>query len=235
MPTGTYTKTDWTTSTPITAKAMNHMETQYEEAKHLIDNHDHDSRYYKKSESDTKFFHTGHMGAGSGADADMLDGQHLSNIMNASLPVGAILIWSGTDANVPQGWAICNGQIANGMQTPDLRDRFVIGAGGALSKGATGGAANVTPTATLAAGDHTLTVSEIPAHTHSYSDTYVTSSAGRFCVTSTSKAGSQANKTDGVTAATGSNAAHSHTGSIAFSGNSNIPPYYALFYIMKVS
>jgi hypothetical protein len=50
-------------------------------------------------------------------------------------PVGGIIMWSGTLAKVPVGWALCDG--ANG--TPDLRDKFVCGAGNSLSVGATGG------------------------------------------------------------------------------------------------
>ena len=53
----------------------------------------------------------------------------------ASFPVGGIIMWSGTIAAIPTGWALCNG--SNG--TPDLRDRFVIGAGSTYAVGATGG------------------------------------------------------------------------------------------------
>ena len=44
----------------------------------------------------------------------------------AAIPVGGIIMWSGTTANIPSGWALCNGQ----NNTPDLRERFVVGAGG---------------------------------------------------------------------------------------------------------
>ena len=53
------------------------------------------------------------------------------------LPRGAILIWSGSVSSIPAGWALCNGQ--NG--TPDLRDRFIVGAGGSYAIGAKGGSA----------------------------------------------------------------------------------------------
>ena len=42
----------------------------------------------------------------------------------SSVPSGTIVLWSGTLATIPSGWFLCNGQ--NG--TPDLRNRFVIGA-----------------------------------------------------------------------------------------------------------
>jgi hypothetical protein len=84
------------------------------------------------------------------------------------VPRGGIIMWSGSVASVPAGWALCNG--ANG--TPDLRDRFVIGAGGTRNPGATGGAASGT---TSSAGAHThtgstggtaLTEAQMPSHQH---------------------------------------------------------------------
>ena len=59
-----------------------------------------------------------------------------------------------TGSTAPSGWAICNG--SNG--TPDLRDRFIVGAGSAYSVNNTGGANSVT-----------LTESQIPSHNHTFS------------------------------------------------------------------
>lgn len=42
------------------------------------------------------------------------------------IPLGGIIMWSGTVP--PPGWAVCDGSLANGVQTPDLRGRFVVGA-----------------------------------------------------------------------------------------------------------
>ena len=82
------------------------------------------------------------------------------------IPVGGIILWSGTIANIPEGWALCNG--TNG--TPNLTSRFVVGAvsdaDATYAPGATGGAASVT-----------LTSTQIPAHTHS-SGSLVTGSSG---------------------------------------------------------
>jgi hypothetical protein len=55
---------------------------------------------------------------------------------NTSFPPGMIALWSGALANLPVGWALCDG--ANG--TPDLRDRFVQGVASGQDPGATGGA-----------------------------------------------------------------------------------------------
>lgn len=53
------------------------------------------------------------------------------------LPPGLILIWHSDIVNIPDGWALCDGN--NG--TPDLTDKFVIGAGGFFDPGVTGGSA----------------------------------------------------------------------------------------------
>lgn len=72
--------------------------------------------------------------------------------VGGSIPVGGIIMWSGTVANIPSGWRLCDG----GGGTPDLRGRFVAGAGGSYSVGNTGGADTVT-----------LTTSQMPSHNHS--------------------------------------------------------------------
>jgi hypothetical protein len=51
----------------------------------------------------------------------------------SALPAGTVAMWSG--ATIPDGWTLCNGSDG----TPDLRDRFVLGAGGSYSVGNTGG------------------------------------------------------------------------------------------------
>lgn len=61
---------------------------------------------------------------------------------NSRLPAGAIIMWSGTTSNIPTGFALCDGN--NG--TPDLRDRFIVGAGNTYTAGSTGGATTHTHT-----------------------------------------------------------------------------------------
>jgi len=65
---------------------------------------------------------------------------------------GMIVIWSGPIVSIPAGWVLCDG--SNG--TPDLRDKFVIGAGGAYAVGASGGAATHTHPFTSNVHNHTL-------------------------------------------------------------------------------
>ena len=66
-------------------------------------------------------------------------------------PTGVICMWSGSFATIPIGWALCDG--TNG--TPDLRDKFILGATVTADVGTSGGA-----------NSHTLTTSEIPSHSH---------------------------------------------------------------------
>jgi len=68
-----------------------------------------------------------------------------------SVPVGTITMWGGDVADIHPNWAVCDGQYG----TPDLRDRFIVGAGSFYEKGQTGGRSSVQ-----------LTVDEMPSHTH---------------------------------------------------------------------
>jgi len=71
--------------------------------------------------------------------------------VSGGIPSGIIVIWWGSIGSIPEGWALCDG--TNG--TPDLRDRFIVGAGSSYNVGDTGGEAF-----------HTLTINEMPSHTH---------------------------------------------------------------------
>ena len=152
---------------------------------------------------------------------------------------GMILIWSGSIGQISSiagGWVLCDG--SNG--TPDLRDRFVIGAGNAYSVAQTGGSANavvVTHTHSATSTSTSTSVVTDPGHTH---NTGVNNSTG-----STFKNGLYGASLSGVTtvdtAFTGISVATSTstaTTTAAPSGsvsgtNAKLPPYYALCYIMK--
>lgn len=68
---------------------------------------------------------------------------------NALLPAGCIIKWSGTLATIPAGWHLCDGTSG----TPDLRDRFTVGAGITFTPGAVGGSSAISGT-TSTAGSH---------------------------------------------------------------------------------
>jgi microcystin-dependent protein len=152
--------------------------------------------------------------------------------------VGGIIMWSGAVAAIPAGWALCDGD--NG--TPDLRDRFVVGAGNGYAVGAKGGATTHTHaiggSATLSGnvGATTLTTEQMPSHAHS-----MTYRIGSGSVTVQTTPQSIANYTNNQnTSATGGGTSHTHSisGSASLSGNtgsaSSLPPYYALAYIMFI-
>ena len=79
---------------------------------------------------------------------------------HGTAPVGCIILWSGAANNIPEGWALCNGQTVDGQKTPDLSGRFVVGYdandGDYNAVGKTGGEKK-----------HQLTVAEMPSHNHS--------------------------------------------------------------------
>jgi microcystin-dependent protein len=92
--------------------------------------------------------------------------QKTSNFANASIPIGGIIMWSG--ASVPSGFALCDGGIVNGSQTPDLRGRFIVGQdprtsypGGTIWDSNYNGIGN-----TGGAKDVTLMEDQMPSHTH---------------------------------------------------------------------
>jgi microcystin-dependent protein len=163
----------------------------------------------------------------STAEINTLDG--INTASNFGLvPSGAILLWSGSVATIPSGWFICDG--TNG--TPNLTGRFVVHAdadsGGTYDVGDTGGSAD----AIAVAHTHTYsgTTNTTGAHTHTYQ---MKVSTGGFvdggdplnlglANYNTSSAGDHSHTFSGTTASTGS----SGTGA-------NLPPYYALAYIMK--
>ncbi len=122
------------------------------------------------------------------------------------LPQGIIVMWSGSEP--PEGWAICDG--TNG--TPDLRGRFVVGTKATeldfQYSGKTGGTKRVT-----------LTVDQIPPHTHTYSAPLVSGDHPG--------GGSGYDRPNSLN--TGSTGSKGGGGS-----HENLPPYYALAFIMKL-
>jgi microcystin-dependent protein len=154
----------------------------------------------------------------------------MQNLMEVRLPSGVIVMWSGSIASIPTGWLLCNG--SNG--TPNLQDRFIVGAGSAYSVAATGGSADAT----------------LPSHSHTASGTTNADGYHRHGGYSTlnlqySGGGGRANDAPNGYATGGrywetlDNGSHTHTFSATTSSsgssatNANLPPYYALAYIMK--
>jgi microcystin-dependent protein len=149
----------------------------------------------------------------------------------SGLPKGAILLWSG--AGVPAGWALCDGQPG----TPDLRGRFVLGAGA--------GAGLTSRSVNDKGGEeaHKLTLDEMPSHAHTVKDpghlhnwTGTRQQAGVDDHNNTM----EFSKGDAGVSDTLSKNTDSRTTGIAIDAagggktHENMPPYFVLAYIIKL-
>ena len=143
--------------------------------------------------------------------------------VGTTIPAGMISLWYGSIGSVPTGWYLCDG--TNG--TPDLRDRFIVGAGTSYAVGATGGSKDAILVSHTHTATSTSTVTD-PGHFH----TIQVSGAGSGNPSNTNSGSSTANtgsKTTGITVATTT----SNTTEGVSGTNANLPPYYALAYVMK--
>lgn len=180
-------------------------------------------------------------------ELNVLDGITVTTAqLNNPFPSGGIVLWSGSVASIPSGWYLCDGN--NG--TPNLTDRFVVGAGGSYAVGNTGGSSSVT-----------LTTSQLPSHTHTFSDSGNTGNdgghghnlrvadnasgtgTGNYIAGETNRAGLRISggynytATESVVDVGNHNHSFSVSGTTSSTGSGssheNRPPYYALAYIMK--
>ena len=181
------------------------------------------------------------------------------NYVDTSIPIGGIIMWSGTIASIPSNWKLCNG--TNG--TPDLRNRFIIGASIDATTTGTGGSDGVTKAHTEIEGNTLVTGgtkdAAVVSHNHSgftnsgnndgnHSHAIAPVSGTSFTINTMSSGtslsgavyanggtdlntGTELQATDGVLSA------HKHAISTdGVSGtNKNLPPYYAIAFIMRGS
>lgn len=136
---------------------------------------------------------------------------------NGTIPIGGIIMWSGTTSDIPAGWTLCNGTSVNSLTVPDLRDRFIVGAGSAYSPKAVGGAST-----------HTLAATNLPTFSITYGDIYHSEGGGTVTVPNNKGSGDSDTDNKGMEMSrtatyTGSATAIDHR-----------PPYMALCYIMRV-
>ena len=128
---------------------------------------------------------------------------------------GMVIMWYGTESAIPDGWALCDGQTHNGVQTPDLRDKFIVGAGSSYNLSSTGGEAT-----------HTLTINEMPSHGHRFWRKDNGGSYGDGSGTNYSaQTGQYSDEWIGAKTIENTGGSQPHN---------NMPPYYALYYIMRV-
>ena len=169
--------------------------------------------------------------------------------LNSPVPKGVIVMWSGTIATIPTGWALCNGS----NSTPDLRGRFIMGASNSIAPGTTGGSSTSSAAGshthtegsagghnhTGATGSHVLTTDEIPAHSHTYirADLGLVAAGGDGAVDVTSSTQSTSSVGGGLghNHSISTDGAHTHTiNSVGDHTHTTTPPYYALAYIIKL-
>ncbi len=175
------------------------------------------------------------------------------------MPKRSIIMWGGDQTDIPAGWALCNGQTFNGVVTPDLRGRFILGFNGdaGVASDSTGNRAPVN-TIGNAGGElnHQLSIGETPAHTHGVTDPghshtvqaydagSIGGDLGRNVSTSGSRNPGTSSSTTGISNkyTGGKDSAVDGTTNIApatypASGgtvpHNNLPPYLVLAYIMK--
>jgi microcystin-dependent protein len=173
------------------------------------------------------------------------------------IPIGGVIEYTGSVVSIPAGWVLCAGQTGltrsdggGTINAPDLRDKFVVGAGSTYAIGATGGA--TTHDHGAATGSTALTESQIPGHVHTGTtnnstntptyNRFNTSVANRREGDSTTHdyqvgnssfseaIGSYTHSHAFTTASTGGGAGHTHP----ITSASSLPPYYALAKIMRI-
>ena len=128
------------------------------------------------------------------------DGANLTNLTVDGFVTGMIIAWSGSVANIPSGFVLCDGN----NNTPDLRDRFIIGAGNNYAVDATGGSKD----AVLVSHFHT-TLNFVARSNYAEPRNFGVG-------------------TDGNCNSTGDTDTKGESGT-----DKNLPPYHALCFIMK--
>jgi hypothetical protein len=229
-----YTKLNLVIGDEISARAMNTFETISESI--LVDtvDHTHDDTYLSKTLADTGYWSTVN---GKDCNADMLQGFHASSLigMAASLPIGTMACWDGILGNIPAGWRLADGNSG----TLDMRNYFPMGSSTTHAIGTTYGANSVTPGGDIYVAAHALTIDEVPAH-HHWVNEYYHATGTQFQAVYGGGTESSYDITPSqiaVTASTVGGGGHIHDGSYwsATAPSSNLPQYYALYIIEKIS
>jgi hypothetical protein len=190
---------------------------------------------------------TGLNTAGTAGNALISNGSAWASQAISTFASGMILLWSGSVGSVPTGWVLCDGN----NSTPDLRDRFIVGAGSTYAVNATGGSATSTPAGSISVTGTALTEAQMPKHFHSlrgpggpFTSTVPSATAsgsgnygggtpddGSVGYGTNSVGGNSASGSSGTGTSNGDT--HTHSATFTGSSGSSLPPYYALAYIMK--
>jgi hypothetical protein len=178
---------------------------------------------------------TANSSVGTAGQALVSRGAGLSPQWGTLFVTGMIMMWSGTIATIPSGWVLCDGN----NSTPDLRNRFIIGANaddaGVAKTNVTGSATQTggSKDAIVVSHTHTATVTD-PGHTHTSTlNVWRGSNSGNTGAAwgggdrqdATNVVGTSNSRVTSITVA---NSTEGSSGT-----NQNLPPYYALAFIMK--
>lgn len=174
---------------------------------------------------------------------DLLSGE-VTELKKHLVPKQSVTMWSGAVESLPTGWGLCDGTLQNGILTPDLRNKFIVGAGSdyavddASVEGPDFAVSLIGATdQTIIAGstdEHVLTVDEIPSHRHSIASRS-NSNGGSNYVEDANSSGTAYTMNTGFE---GGGLGHSHelTGTTHEHAISDIrPAWYALAYIIKLT
>ena len=202
--------------------------------------------------------------AGSGAGTNALittAAGVLQKLDAAPVPKGGIIMWSGGSNNVPDGWRLCAGGSENGVDIPDLRERFIVGAGGNNTTNSVSGTSGYDDNAIGGLNEKLITACQIPLmttsrgseHTHTYKDTMYTEEGGNFDyksaidnvdrMTTSRHRNSKTDTTSGglysysINRTTGGEDQHTHSVGTPYDDQLGFdvrPPYYALAFIIYV-
>ena len=154
----------------------------------------------------------------------------VANSASSFIPSGVIVMWSGSIAAIPSGWYLCDGN----NSTPNLQDKFIVGAGSSYAVAGTGGSKDAVVVSHNHSASSSSSVSD-PGHAHTF-DASITGNTNTSYISQLSRdpafvsnSGLINNATTGISVSTSTT-----VNSAGVSGtNANLPPYYALAYIMK--
>lgn len=171
------------------------------------------------------------LAANSGLSADETDGLKITP--EQMFQKGMVMMFAGTEAEMPKGWALCNGE--NG--TPDLRDRFIVGKGSKFTGQGEGTKSTdeATVTGSVIVNNTTLTLDQIPSHSHQYNKIEYRNFGYYY---GDSRQGMIDTNSSVSTTSSGGGKGHKHDATLTTNSHKHsidpIPPHYALAFIMKL-
>lgn len=165
---------------------------------------------------------------------------------SSEFPIGGIIMWSGAIVDIPVNWALCDGE----DNRPDLVDKFIVAAGGDYQPGDEGGSRD----AVVVSHNHNGITSTAGSHQHRYVDAYYAEVGGDpnrsvagsdegadtdneffYRTANDGYSRNEPSENDNPLTFTGGEHNHNIDTDGVDGSDANLPPYYALAYIIKIS